>query len=101
MGVLAVRRPGVFSVEVLVANVQVFEGSHKFLFSSEHDEAINKIVSSLLPDEMREVSNASMAALTGILAATPLDTVRQCPCNEIRCNRETCSSFPPHDCKRR
>jgi hypothetical protein len=38
----------------------------KFLFSSEHDEAITKIVSSLLPDERREVSNVSVAALMGI-----------------------------------
>jgi hypothetical protein len=55
--------------------LRCFQGSHKFLFSSEHNEAITKIVSSLLSDERREVSSASMAALTGILAATPLDTV--------------------------
>jgi hypothetical protein len=55
--------------------LRCFQGSHKFLFSSEHSEAITRIVSSLLSDERREVSSASMAALTGILAATSLDTV--------------------------
>jgi len=55
--------------------LRCFQGSHKFLFNDEHSDAMTRIVSSLLSDERREVSSASMAALTGILAATPQDRV--------------------------
>lgn len=55
--------------------LRCFQGSHKFLFSDEHSETMTRIVSSLLSDERREVSSASMSALTGILAATPQDRV--------------------------
>jgi hypothetical protein len=55
--------------------LRCFQGSHKFLLNREHSEAITRIVSSLLSDERREVSSASMAALTGILAAMSLETV--------------------------
>ena len=55
--------------------LRCFQGSHKYLFSDEHSETMTRIVSSLLSDERREVSSASMAALTGVLAATPQDRV--------------------------
>lgn len=55
--------------------VRCFQGCHKFLFTSEHTERTTNIVAGLLADERREVSSAAMAALTGILAATDLETV--------------------------
>ena len=52
-----------------------FQGSHKFLFRSEHADATLAIVTDLLADDRREVSSAAMATLTGILAASPVDNV--------------------------
>jgi hypothetical protein len=52
-----------------------FQGSHKFLFGSEHADITLTIVTNLLADGRREVSSAAMAALTGILAASPIDNV--------------------------
>lgn len=52
-----------------------FQGSHKFLFSSEHADATLATVTRLLADDRREVSSAAMATLTGILAASPVDSV--------------------------
>ena len=55
--------------------VRCFQGGHKFLFTSHHSERTTNIVAGLLADERLEVSSAAMAALTGILAATDLETV--------------------------
>ncbi|CAB9523258.1 Proteasome activator complex subunit 4 [Seminavis robusta] len=52
-----------------------FQGSHKFLFSSNHADVTLSTVTALLADDRREVSSAAMAALTGILAASPVDNV--------------------------
>ena len=55
--------------------LRCFQGSHKFLFTEEHAERITSIVVGLLGDDRREVSSAAMAAVTGIIAALPADTV--------------------------
>eukprot|EP00550_Attheya_septentrionalis_P002489 CAMPEP_0198284816 /NCGR_PEP_ID=MMETSP1449-20131203/4226_1 /TAXON_ID=420275 /ORGANISM="Attheya septentrionalis, Strain CCMP2084" /LENGTH=2325 /DNA_ID=CAMNT_0043982031 /DNA_START=25 /DNA_END=7002 /DNA_ORIENTATION=- len=55
--------------------LRCFQGCHKFLFGKELTELTTVIVAALLADERREVSSAAMAALTGILAATPLNDV--------------------------
>jgi hypothetical protein len=55
--------------------LRCFEGCHKFLFSDQQSNTARNIIASLLSDERREVSAASMSALTGILAATPDETV--------------------------
>jgi proteasome activator subunit 4 len=55
--------------------LRCFQGSHKFLFTSEHAETTTLVVAALLADERREVSSAAVAALTGILAASPLEIV--------------------------
>lgn len=52
-----------------------FQGCHKFLFASEHADITLTTVTNLLADGRREVSSAAMAALTGILAASPIDNV--------------------------
>jgi len=57
--------------------LRCFQGSHKFLFSPKQTESATNIVAELLSDERREVSSAAMAALTGILAATPLSSVSE------------------------
>ena len=51
--------------------LRCFQGAHKFLFSDAHADRTMAIVAELLADERREVSSAAMAALTGILAASP------------------------------
>lgn len=51
--------------------VRCFQGAHKYLFQPRHSEKVTAIVTDLLADGRREVSNAAMAALTGILAALP------------------------------
>ncbi|KAL7471573.1 hypothetical protein ACHAXS_011864 [Conticribra weissflogii] len=55
--------------------LQCFQGCHKYLFSQELDDEAMDIAISLLADDRREVSNAATSALTGILAALPLDVV--------------------------
>jgi proteasome activator subunit 4 len=55
--------------------LRCFQGSHKFLFTDEHAEKITSIVAELLADDRREVSSAAMAAVTGIIAALPSETV--------------------------
>lgn len=55
--------------------LRCFQGSHKFLFTEEHAEKITTIVADLLADERREVSSAAMAAVTGIIAALPDNSV--------------------------
>lgn len=55
--------------------LRCFEGCHKFLFSDDQASTARSIIASLLADERREVSSAAMSALTGILAATPDETV--------------------------
>jgi hypothetical protein len=66
----------VWQVRQAVAHfIRCFQGGHKFLLSQGDAELIMDIVASLLADERREVSSAAMAALTGILAATPAKTV--------------------------
>lgn len=52
-----------------------FQGSHKFLFTSEQADSTLSIVTALLADDRREVSTSAMATLTGILAASPVDNV--------------------------
>ena len=53
--------------------LRCFQGGHKFLFSVKQTKRTTKIVTRMLADERREVSNAAMSALTGILAATTLE----------------------------
>ena len=55
--------------------LRCFQGSHKFLFTAEHAEQITSIAAELLSDDRREVSAAAMAAVTGIIAALPLEAV--------------------------
>lgn len=55
--------------------LRCFQGSHKFLFSEGHAQKAMSIVAGLLADDRREVSSAAMAAVTGIIAAMPSDTV--------------------------
>jgi len=55
--------------------LRCFQGSHKFLFSEAQAERITRIVVLLLGDDRREVSSAAMAAVTGIIAAMPSDTI--------------------------
>ena len=55
--------------------LRCFQGAHKFVFRPEHADQTMSVVIELLADERREVSSAAMAALTGILAATPADDV--------------------------
>jgi hypothetical protein len=55
--------------------LRCFQGAHKFLFATEHADKTMKIVTELLADERREVSSAAMAALTGILSASPVKIV--------------------------
>lgn len=55
--------------------LRCFQGKHKFLFTTQQTKKIAKIVARLLADDRREVSAAAMAALAGILAATPLSMV--------------------------
>mmetsp|Transcript_13477 Transcript_13477/g.20082 ORF Transcript_13477/g.20082 Transcript_13477/m.20082 type:complete len:2221 (-) Transcript_13477:217-6879(-) len=57
--------------------LRCFQGGHKFLFSPEQTEIVTTTVAKLLSDERREVSSAAMAALTGILAATPPYSVNE------------------------
>lgn len=53
--------------------LRCFQGGHKFLFSMKQTKRTTKIVTRMLADERREVSNAAMSALTGILAATTFE----------------------------
>lgn len=55
--------------------LRCFQGSHKFLFTDGHANRVRAIVVWLLGDERREVSSAAMAAVTGIIAAMPFETV--------------------------
>ena len=55
--------------------LRCFQGAHQFIFTSIHSVRTMEIVADLLADERREVSSAAMAALTGILAASPIDDV--------------------------
>jgi len=55
--------------------LRCFQGVHKFIFSSDHSLRTMEIVADVLADDRREVSSAAMAALTGILAASPDDDV--------------------------
>lgn len=65
-----------WQVRHAVANfLRCFQGAHKFLFSDVHSDRTMNIVAGLLADERREVSSAAMAALTGILAASPAPDV--------------------------
>jgi len=51
--------------------LRCFQGAHKFLLNNEQNEEALSITISMLADERREVSNAAMSTLTGILAAYP------------------------------
>jgi len=55
--------------------LRCFQGSHKFLFTEAHADRITKIVVWLLGDDRREVSSAAMAAMAGIIAAMPSQTI--------------------------
>lgn len=55
--------------------LRCFQGSHKFLFTEEHAEKMTAVTAELLADDRREVSSAAMAAVTGIIAALPAETV--------------------------
>lgn len=55
--------------------LRCFQGSHKFLFTKEHAEKITSLAAGLLADDRREVSSAAMAAITGIIAALPIEDV--------------------------
>ena len=55
--------------------LRCFQGSHKFLFTTEHSDKMTAVVAELLGDDRREVSSAAMAAVTGIISAMPLETV--------------------------
>lgn len=57
--------------------LRCFQGAHKFVFSPGHSTRTMQIVANVLADERREVTSAGMAALTGILAASPFDDVAQ------------------------
>ncbi len=66
----------VWQLRLAVAHfLRCFQGNHKFLFTTKQTKKTTKIVARLLADERREVSAVAMAALTGILAATPRSTV--------------------------
>lgn len=55
--------------------LRCFQGAHQFIFTSEHAARTMQIVADLLADDRREVTSASMSALTGILAASPIEEV--------------------------
>ena len=55
--------------------LRCFQSSHKFQFTEKHADWLTTIVANLLADERREVSSAAMAAVTGIIAALPDETV--------------------------
>jgi hypothetical protein len=57
--------------------LRCFQGAHKFLLARENTDRTTSLVADLLADDRREVSSAAMAALTGILAAAPLDDVAE------------------------
>jgi len=61
--------------QVAAHYVRCFQGCHKFLFSSAQTNIVTDIVVRLLADERREVSSAATAALTGIIAGSPPDSV--------------------------
>jgi len=63
--------------QIAVHFLRCFQGGNKFMFHSSQSEVCTSIVTSLMSDERREVSSAAMAALTGILAATPIGLVSQ------------------------
>ena len=66
------QRHAKWQVRHAIANfLRCFQGAHKFLFSAQQGNRTMDIVANLLADERREVSSAAMAALTGILAASP------------------------------
>lgn len=57
--------------------LRCFQGAHKFVFSSRNTAKTMQIVADVLADERREVCSAGMAALTGILAASPVKDVTE------------------------
>ena len=72
----SVSKQSTWQVRLAVAHyLRCFQGNHKFLFTYKQTKKATKIVARLLADDRREVSAAAMAALTGILAASPLSTV--------------------------
>lgn len=72
----SVSKHKVWQLRLAVAHyLRCYQGNHKFLFSTKQTKKTTRIVARLLADERREVSAAAMAALTGILAATPMSIV--------------------------
>lgn len=68
----SVSKHKVWQLRLAVAHyLRCYQGNHKFLFSTKQTKKTTRIVARLLADERREVSAAAMAALTGILAASP------------------------------
>ena len=81
----AVSNSDMWQVRQAAANViRCFQGGHRYLFSEAQSKGTMKIVTRLLGDERREVSAAAMAALTGILASMPLNSVASLVTKQIR-----------------
>ena len=65
-----VSRHQTWQVRQAVAHfLRCFQGCHKFLFTKNQRGITMEIVTNLLADERREVSNAAMSALTGVLSS--------------------------------
>lgn len=57
--------------------LRCFQGSHKFLFTTEHKDRTMAMVAELLADDRREVCSAAMAALTGVLTGLSTEEITQ------------------------
>ena len=66
----------VWQVRNAVAHfLRCFQGCHKFLFTEPQTSTARNIILTMLADERKEVSNAAMSALTGLLASCPTQNV--------------------------
>ena len=66
----------VWQVRNAVAHfLRCFQGCHKFLFTEPQTSTARNIILTMLADERKEVSNAAMSALTGLLASFPTQNV--------------------------
>ena len=66
----------VWQVRNAVAHfLRCFQGCHKFLFTELQTSMARNIILAMLSDERKEVSNAAMSALTGLLASCPTQNV--------------------------
>ncbi|KAL7551909.1 hypothetical protein ACHAWF_015121 [Thalassiosira exigua] len=57
--------------------LRCFQGTHKFLFTKEQDDASLSIAISLLADDRREVSSAATSTLTGMLVVFPQSSLEE------------------------